>query len=103
MRRRPPTLFSRQAIGLAVALLVPLVCAAAADDACEPAAGIEELARLETAPERSGGDDQAIDAAFRESEIEIPFPRRDLHIRRWSDGAAPPPGEAPTHSDGDSL
>ena len=103
MRRRPPLLISRQVIGLAAALLLPLAGAIGADETYEPAAGIEELARLETALERSGGDDQAIDAAFRESGIEISFPRRDLHIRRWSDGAAPPPGEAPTHRGGDSL
>jgi small-conductance mechanosensitive channel len=32
----------------------------------------------------------AIDAAFRENGIEIPFPQRDLHLRSWSDGAQPP-------------
>ncbi len=32
----------------------------------------------------------AIDKAFRENGIEIPFPQRDLHVRSWSDKAAPP-------------
>lgn len=31
----------------------------------------------------------AIDAAFREHGIEIPFPQRDLHIRSWAPGAQP--------------
>ena len=26
----------------------------------------------------------AIDKAFREAEIEIPFPQRDLHVKSWS-------------------
>lgn len=67
MRRRPPTLFSRQATGLAAALLLPLVCATAADEAYEPAAGIE-----------------------------IPLPQRDLPARNGSDGAEPPLTEPPT-------
>ena len=32
----------------------------------------------------------AIDKAFRENNIEIPFPQRDLHLRSWSEGAQPP-------------
>jgi len=32
----------------------------------------------------------AIDKAFRENGIEIPFPQRDLHVRSWSDAAALP-------------
>ncbi|MEL7450544.1 MAG: mechanosensitive ion channel domain-containing protein [Pseudomonadota bacterium] len=47
----------------------------------------------------------AIDAAFRENGIEIPFPQRDLHVRSW---APPPPhladghGQAPPLEDDDS-
>ncbi|NNF51923.1 MAG: mechanosensitive ion channel family protein [Gammaproteobacteria bacterium] len=32
----------------------------------------------------------SIDNAFRENGVEIPFPQRDLHVRSWSDQAAPP-------------
>lgn len=32
----------------------------------------------------------AVDNAFRENGIEIPFPQRDLHVRSWSEKAAPP-------------
>lgn len=32
----------------------------------------------------------AIDKAFRENGVEIPFPQRDLHVRSWSQKAAPP-------------
>lgn len=32
----------------------------------------------------------AIDQAFRENGVEIPFPQRDLHVRSWSEKAAPP-------------
>ncbi len=32
----------------------------------------------------------AIDKGFRENNVEIPFPQRDLHLRSWSDGAQPP-------------
>jgi potassium efflux system protein len=31
----------------------------------------------------------AIDRAFRENGIEIPFPQRDLHVRSWTPGASP--------------
>ena len=31
----------------------------------------------------------AIDKAFKEANIEIPFPQRDLHVRSWSEGAVP--------------
>ena len=31
----------------------------------------------------------AIDRAFRDANIEIPFPQRDLHLRSWSSGATP--------------
>jgi small-conductance mechanosensitive channel len=33
---------------------------------------------------------------FKEHEIEIPFPQRDLHVRSWD---VPPPAEAPDRSD----
>jgi small-conductance mechanosensitive channel len=32
----------------------------------------------------------AIDRAFRDAGIEIPFPQRDLHVRSWSENARPP-------------
>lgn len=32
----------------------------------------------------------AIDQAFREHNITIPFPQRDLHVKTWSDEATPP-------------
>jgi small-conductance mechanosensitive channel len=34
-----------------------------------------------------------IDKAFREHGVEIPFPQRDLHVRSWSETAAPPAGQ----------
>jgi potassium efflux system protein len=34
----------------------------------------------------------AIDRAFRENGIEIPFPQRDLHVRSWTPGAGPEGG-----------
>jgi small-conductance mechanosensitive channel len=38
----------------------------------------------------------AVDAAFRENNIEIPFPQRDLHVRSWSETApVPEAGSAP--------
>ncbi|MEE8527764.1 MAG: mechanosensitive ion channel domain-containing protein, partial [Gammaproteobacteria bacterium] len=36
----------------------------------------------------------AIDKAFREQNITIPFPQRDLHVKTWSDKAAPPRSDA---------
>jgi small-conductance mechanosensitive channel len=41
----------------------------------------------------------AVDAAFREHNIEIPFPQRDLHVRSWSETAPVPPPGAPASSD----
>jgi small-conductance mechanosensitive channel len=35
----------------------------------------------------------AIDKAFRENGVEIPFPQRDLHVRSWSATAIPPTGD----------
>ncbi|MEM7283280.1 MAG: mechanosensitive ion channel domain-containing protein [Pseudomonadota bacterium] len=35
----------------------------------------------------------AIDAAFKEHGIEIPFPQRDLNVRSWSEGAVPKGGD----------
>jgi potassium efflux system protein len=38
----------------------------------------------------------AVDAAFRENNVEIPFPQRDLHVRSWSETApVPEAGSAP--------
>ena len=41
----------------------------------------------------------AVDAAFRENNIEIPFPQRDLHVRSWSETAPVPPPGTPAPSD----
>ena len=41
----------------------------------------------------------AIDRGFRENGIEIPFPQRDLHVRSWSDKAAPPASRQPQRDD----
>ena len=40
-----------------------------------------------------------MDAAFRENNIEIPFPQRDLHVRSWSETAPVPPPGTPAPSD----
>ncbi|MFK7886448.1 MAG: mechanosensitive ion channel domain-containing protein [Gammaproteobacteria bacterium] len=44
----------------------------------------------------------AIDQAFRDANIEIPFPQRDLHLRSWSSNAAPGGPDDHTHNDPDA-
>ncbi len=38
----------------------------------------------------------AIDKAFREHDISIPFPQRDLHVKTWPDDSQAPPDASPT-------
>jgi small-conductance mechanosensitive channel len=41
----------------------------------------------------------AVDKAFRENGVEIPFPQRDLHVRSWAEHARPAESGAVPKSD----
>jgi small-conductance mechanosensitive channel len=40
----------------------------------------------------------AVDKAFRENGVEIPFPQRDLHVRSWAEHARPAESRGVEHA-----